>query len=162
MSVDMYMKIEGVDGESSDAKHDKWFEIQAFSHNVTQPVSGASRTGGRTGGRADFGDAIVTKSIDAGTPDENLFCCNGKHIPKVEIEFCLATEDKHTFMKYELTDVIITSYSVGGSSDDDARPTEELAFAYGTIKWEYTPIDHTGQAGAAIDRTWKLETNEQG
>ena len=162
MSVDMYMKIEGIDGESTDAKHDKWFEILAFAHHLSQPVSGASRTGGRTGGRADFGDVMVSKTVDAGTPDLNLFCCNGKHIPKIEVEFCLATEDKHTFMKYELSDVIITSYSTGGAAADDARPTEEVSFAYGKIKWEYTPIDHTGKAGAAIDRTWILETNEQG
>jgi len=162
MAVDMFMKIDGIDGESTDDKHDKWFEIASFSHGVTQPVSGASATGGRTAARADFMDVSVTKTIDTGTPDENLFCSNGKHIAKVEFEFCLATGDKHTFMKYELTDVIISSYSVSGSAFDESRPTETLSFAYGKIKWEYTPIDHTGKAGAAVDRTWDLEKNVQG
>lgn len=160
MAVDMFLKIEGIDGESTDDKHDKWIEIDSYSHGVSQPVSGASRTGGRTGGRADFQDFTVVKTVDAATPDLHMHCCNGKHIPKIEIECCLATEDKHVFMKYEMEDVIISSISAGGNTHD-VRPSETVSFAYGKIKWEYTPIDQTGAAGAATDRTWDLEKNKQ-
>jgi len=163
MSVDMFCKIEGIDGESTDDKHGDWIEIQGYSHGVSQPVSGASRTGGRTGGRAEFGEFSVQKSLDKATPDINLYCCNGKHISKVEIEFCLATKDKHTFMKYELKDVIVSSVSSGGSSNSgEIRPDEQVSFAYGEIKWEYTPVNQKGEPGAAVDRTWILEENKQG
>lgn len=161
MSVDMFCKIEGVDGESTDDKHKDWIEILSYGHGVSQPVSGASRTGGRTGGRADFQDFTITKTLDKATPDLNLKCCNGAHIPKIEIELCLATEDKHVFMKYELEDVIVSSVSPGGSSGE-VRPMESVSFAYGRIKWEYTPIDQKGKPGAAVDRTWILEENKQG
>jgi type VI secretion system secreted protein Hcp len=163
MAVDMFCKIDGIDGESTDDAHSDWIEILSFSHGVSQPVSGASRTGGRTGGRADFQDFVMTKTIDKATPDLNLYCCNGSHISKIEIELCLATGDKHTFMKYELEDVIVSSVSPGGSADSsEAKPLETLSFAYGKIKWEYTPIDNTGKPGAAVDRTWDLEANKQG
>lgn len=162
MSVDMFMKIEGIDGESTDDKHPKWIELLSYSHGVSQPVSGASRSGGRTGGRADFQDMTITKTLDAATPDLNMHCCNGKHIPKIEIELCLATDDKHTFMKYTMEDVIISSVSPGGSADSgEVKPLETVSFAYGKIKWEYTAIDHTGSPGAATDRTWDLEKNVQ-
>lgn len=160
MAVDMFLKIDGIDGESTDEAHDKWIEIDSYSHGVSQPVSGASRTGGRTGGRADFQDFSIIKTVDSATPDLYIACSNGKHIPKIEMECCLATEDKHVFMKYELTDVIVSSISAGGSSHD-VRPSETVSFAYGSIKWEYTPIDHTGAAGAAVDRTWDLTANKQ-
>jgi type VI secretion system secreted protein Hcp len=39
---------------------------------------------------------------------------------------------------------------------------ENVSFAYGKVKWEYTPIDHTGKPGSATDRTWDLEANKQG
>lgn len=162
MAVDMFLKIEGIDGESSDDGHQKWIEIMSFSHGVSQPVSGASGTGGRTGGRADFQDFTITKTIDNSTPDLNMHCCNGKHIPKIEIELCLATEDKHKFMKYEMENVVVSSISPGGTSDSNqAKPLETVSFAYGKIKWEYTPIDAKGGAGAAVDRTWSLEENKQ-
>lgn len=160
MAVDMFLKIEGIDGESTDDGHQQWIEILSFNHGVSQPVSGASGTGGRTGGRADFHDFIITKTLDNATPDLNMHCCNGKHIPKIEVELCLATEDKHTFMKYEMENVIVSSVSPGGSTGD-VKPLETVSFAYGKIKWEYTSIDTAGAAGASVDRTWSLEENKQ-
>ncbi|MCU7917458.1 MAG: type VI secretion system tube protein Hcp [Candidatus Thiodiazotropha sp. (ex Dulcina madagascariensis)] len=161
MAVDMFMKIEGIDGESTDDAHAKWIEIISFNHGVTQPTSGASGTGGRTGGRADFANFNAMKTIDNATPDLNIKCAKGEHIPKVEVELCLATGDKHTFMKYTMEDCIVTSVIPGGTSGDESKPLEDISFAYGKVKWEYTPIDHTGKPGSTTDRTWNLETNKQ-
>lgn len=162
MAVDIFCKIEGIDGESTDEQHDKWIEVLSFNHGVSQAVSGVSRTGGRTGGRADFQDAVITKTIDAATPDLYIYCCSGKHIPKVEVEHCLAAEDKHTFMKHTLEDVVVSQVSTGGSAhDEETKPTETVRLAYGKIKWEYTPIDHTGKAGSTTSRSWNLETNKK-
>jgi len=161
MASDVYLKIEGIDGESTDDAHADWIELLSFNHGVSQMVSAASSTGGRTGGRADFQDFSVVKEVDKATPDLNLHCCNGKHIPKIEVECCLATEDKHTFLKYEMEDVIVSSISCGGGGGG-TKPTESVTFAFGKIKWEYTPIDDTGKPGAAVDRTWDLEANKQG
>ena len=160
MAVDMFLEIAGIPGESTDDAHTDWIEIVGFNHGVSQPVTGASGTGGRTGGRADFQPFSVTKTIDKATADLHIYCANGKHIPTVVAEFCLATEDKHCFMKYTLSDVIVNVVSPNGSEGGD-RPTEEVSFAYGKIKWEYTPIDHAGAAGATVDRTWNLEKNKQ-
>jgi type VI secretion system secreted protein Hcp len=161
MAVDLFMKIEGADGESTDSAHDKWCELLSFSHGVSQPTSGASGTGGRTGGRANFENFLAVKTIDNATPDLNIKCAKGEHIPKVEVECCLASGDKHTFMKYTMEDCIVTSVAPGGSQGDESKPLETVTFAYGKIKWEYTPIDHTGSPGSTTDRTWNLETNAQ-
>jgi type VI secretion system secreted protein Hcp len=103
----------------------------------------------------------VTKIVDNSTPDLNIKCAKGEHIPKVELELCLATGDKHTFMKYTLEDCVVTSVIPGGSAADEIRPSEQVTFAYGKCKWEYTPIDNTGAPGSTTDRTWNLETNAQ-
>jgi type VI secretion system secreted protein Hcp len=161
MAVDIFMKIEGADGESTDKAHDKWCELLSFSHGISQPTSGASGTGGRTGGRANFDNFVAVKTIDNATPDLNIKCAKGEHIPKVEVELCLATGDKHTFMKYTMEDCIVTSVVPGGTQSDETKPLETVSFAYGKIKWEYTPIDHTGKPGSTTDRTWNLETNVQ-
>ena len=42
MSTDMFMKVEGVDGESTDDQHQKWIELLSYSHGVAQPVSGVA------------------------------------------------------------------------------------------------------------------------
>ncbi|MCF6211626.1 MAG: type VI secretion system tube protein Hcp [Gammaproteobacteria bacterium] len=162
MSFDMYMKIEGIPGESTDDAHADWMELLSYNQGLSQAVSGTSGTGGRTGGRADFQHFTITKAIDSGTPDLAIYCASGKHIPKIEIELCLATEDKHTFMKYVMEDVIISSVSQEANGNTEGnRPTELVTFAYGKFVWEYTPVDQMGAAGAASTRTWNLETNKQ-
>lgn len=161
MSNAMFLKVEGVDGESTDADHDKWIEILAYSHGVSQPATGISGTGGQTGGAADFQDLAITKVLDASTPDLNIKCAKGEHIPKIELEICLATGDKHTFMKYTIEDCVVTSIAPGGSSEGEVRPLEEVTFAYDKCKWEYTPIDNQGNPGSTTDRTWNLATNAQ-
>ena len=162
MAVDMFMTIEGIPGESTDEAHTDWMELLSYHHGLSQAVSGTSGTGGRTGGRADFQHFAITKAIDKGTPDLAVYCASGKHIPKIEIELCLATEDKHTFMKYVMEDVIVSSVSQEANSGSaESRPTEEVTFAYGKLEWEYTPVDQMGATGAASTRTWNLETNKQ-
>jgi len=160
MAYDVYLKIDGVDGESTDDKHKKWIELSAFNHEVVQPSSGASATGGRTGGRAEFGPVSVTKVADQATPDLAIYCAKGEHIPKVEIEFCEAAGEKHTFLKYTLQNVLVEGVSVSGSGDM-SKPEETVNFSYGTIKWEYTPIGQDGKPGAATDRGWSLEENKK-
>ena len=86
MSNAMFLKVEGVDGESTDDAHEKWIEILSYSHGLSQPATGVSGTGGQTGGRADFQDLVVTKVLDSSTPDLNIKCAKGEHIPKVELE----------------------------------------------------------------------------
>jgi type VI secretion system secreted protein Hcp len=162
MAIDMYLKIDGIDGESSDDAHQQWIEVVQYDHGVSQPVSGASATGGRTGGKADFQDMTIVKRLDNATPDLNIYCAKGTHIPEIILELCLASGDKHTFMKYTLKNCIVTSVAPGGAQSDEAKPTETVTFAYGAITWEYTPIDHTGAAGSTTDRTWILEENKQG
>lgn len=162
MAVDMFCKIEGIEGESTDDKHKNWIEILSYNWGVNQPVSMASGTGGRTGGRADFQDFSITKVLDKASPNLALHCANGKHIPKVIVELCLASEEKHTFMKYTMEDVVVSSVSPGGAADGgESRPLESVTFNYGKIEWEYTPIDQTGKKGAAVKQGWDLETNKQ-
>jgi type VI secretion system secreted protein Hcp len=161
MAVDMFCKIDGIDGESTDSKHAKWIEVLSYTHGLSQPVSGASGTGGRTGGRADYQDFNITKVVDFASADLNIHCSNGKHIPEIIIECCLASDEKHTFMKYTLTDCVITSVNASCSQHSETKPDESVTFAYGQIKWEYTAIDHQGGKGASIDRTWSLEENQK-
>lgn len=153
----IFCKIEGIDGESLDDKHKKWIGVTNVSHGLQQTISEASTTGGRTGGGAFFQDVTFSKVVDTSTPDLNLYCASGKHIPKVEIEFCLETDEKHVFLKYTLEDVIISSVSINASAGPgSAAPTESVSLNTGTIQWEYTAIDEQGSPAAKIDRKWSL------
>ncbi len=162
MAVDMFCKIDGIDGESTDDQHKDWIELLSFNWGVSQPVSVSSATGGRTAGRADFQDFAITKLVDRATPNLALHCANGRHIPKVIVELCLAAETKHPFMKITMEDVVVSSVGSGGAASAvEPRPQETVTFNYGKIEWEYTPLDPTGKKGATVKQGWDLETNKQ-
>jgi type VI secretion system secreted protein Hcp len=164
MPYDMFLKIDGINGDSSDDAHKQWIEVESFSHRISQPVGGAlSAQGVHTGGRADHADFSVVKRLDSASPNLALYCCNGRHIPNIRFELCRAMGDKTVFMVYTFKDVIIASVSPSGSADaEDPIPIEEATFRYGQLNWEYTPTDITGggKKGAAIQAGWSTLLNK--
>ena len=145
-----FLKFDGVDGESKDANHDKWIDVLSFSQTITREESSA----GAARQRADvvFGDVVVVKELDKSSPKlaESMFM--GKVFPKVEIH---VASNVGTYFAYELTNVMVTSYSISGDADD--RPTEEVAFNFEEIKMIYTEMDSEGKSKGKVEASWKVE-----
>lgn len=156
----MFLKIEGVKGESTDSNHKDEIELMSYSHGVSQPVSAvASTAGGGTSGRCNHTDLTVSKSLDVSTPVLNQLCCTGKHIDSVVLTLRRADGDKSIpYMVYKLKDVVISSISVGGSSDQ--VPMETLTFNYSKIEWEYSKQARAkgGESGKS-NGSWDLAKN---
>lgn len=165
MPFDAFLKLDGIPGESQDAKHKEWIEIHSFSMGITQTAGGQrSTTGAATAGRCDHQDLSILKNLDKTTPKLNLFCSNGTHIKKIELELCRATGDKQLYYKITMSDCIITGVRPGGSAKGgDPMPLEEVSFNYGAVAWEYTQTDHkTGMASGKVATKWSLVENTGG
>ena len=55
MPSDVFLKVDGVEGESSDSKHKNEIEVLSFSWGVTQAITGTvSSSGTFTGQRCDM------------------------------------------------------------------------------------------------------------
>lgn len=67
MGVAMFMKVDGVTGESADAQHKGWTDIQSFTWGASQPGAMASGSGGNAG-KASFNDLVVAAYMDKGHP----------------------------------------------------------------------------------------------
>ena len=63
MATNTYLHCDPIKGESTDEDHKDWIEVFSFNHGLSQPMSGASGTGGRSSARADFDPFVITKSI---------------------------------------------------------------------------------------------------
>jgi type VI secretion system secreted protein Hcp len=160
IATDMFLQIDGIDGESTDDRHRDWIEIVSFDSKVSI-VEGTttSREGAYTGSRPQFSELTVGKVIDKATPNLYLHCCSGRHISQVVIEFCRATGEKQVYMKYTLTDVIVSS--VGPVTVAPTSQLEQVSFRFARIDWEYTPTDATGRPGGAVRAGWDLLTNTE-
>ena len=158
----MLYQDDGIKGESTDDKHKDQIEVLSFSWGSSQPASAASGTGGRTAERVNIQDFSFVKVLDKSTPMLFLACCDGRHLKETVIELCLASGDKHPYMKYTMEDVIISGVRPGGSAQGgEVKPLEEVTLNFGKVRLEYTPIDSSGNAGSPERTGWDLTTNKK-
>jgi type VI secretion system secreted protein Hcp len=163
MAVDMFLKVDGVDGESTDDKHKAEIEVLSYSWGVNQQKSASASSGGSlTANRASFQDFSIVKAIDKASPKLMLACADGTHIKGIRLEICRAGGDKQPYMEYKFTDVIVTSFRPGGSGHGEALPLEEVSFAYGKAEWKYTQTKvEGGKAAGNVAGGWDLKANKK-
>ena len=110
MAVDMFIKIDGIKGESKDSKHKGEIDVLAWSWGLSN--SGTFHMGGGGGsGKANLQDLSFTKYVDAGSADLALSCATGKHIAKANLVVRKAGDKPLEYILIELTECLITSVS---------------------------------------------------
>ena len=143
MAVDMFLKIDGIDGESTANKHKGELELLSFSWGLSQSTS---QTGGGGGaGKVSVQDFTVVKQMNNSSPLLMERACTGQHIPSVQLTLA-SKETKLEYMKIKLTDVLISSYSTGGGGTGGAVPMDQVSFSFRGI--DVQAIDHKGQASS--------------
>lgn len=159
MAVDMFIKFDGVDGESTDKKHAKEIDVLSYSWGVSN--SGTTHIGGGGGaGKANFQDLSFVKYVDKASPNLFMAAATGKHFDSVKLTIRKAGgADALEYLVYELTEVLITSYQTGASGGED-RQTESISLNFAKVKMSYTEQNDKGAAaGGAIDKTYNIAEN---
>lgn len=158
MAVDMFIKLDGIKGEAQDAKLKGEIDVLAWSWGMSQ--SGTTHVGGGGGsGKANFQDISLTKWIDKSSPILMQHCATGKHIPKGQLIVRKAGEKPLEYIILDITDIIVTSVSTGGSGGED-RLTENISLNFAEFKIKYTEQTKEGGAGAQPEFGYKIPENE--
>ena len=79
MAIDMFLKVDGVTGESKDSNHTGWTDITSFNWGANQPGN-MSVGGGGGAGKVNFADLSVNALIDKSTTAILKKCAIGKQI----------------------------------------------------------------------------------
>lgn len=138
MAVDMFLKIDGIDGESNQSKHKGELEILSFSWGIQQ----SSSTGGAGSGKVAVQEFTVVKQMNNSSPHLMEKCCTGEHIPSVQLT--LASKEKPIeYMKIKLTDVLISSYQTGGAGAGGSVPMDQVSFSFRSV--DIQAADNRGQ-----------------
>jgi type VI secretion system secreted protein Hcp len=161
MPFDGFLKIAGIDGESTDDKHKGWIEVLSFSMGVAQARSGThSGSGSKAGQRADFADFNFVHTVDKASPKLFQYCASGEHVKDVSLEVCKAGGDKQKYLVYKFSDVLVSSVRPGGSGQGvDALPVEDVSLNFGKVEITYTVIDAKGKPAGDVSAGWNLDTN---
>ena len=156
--ADYFLKVDGIPGESADAKHKDEIDVLAFSWGVSQTGTAATGGGGASG-KAVFDDLIVVARTSMASPQLWLACANGKHIKSAILTCRRRGKAVVEFLTIELTDVVIASYEVDGSEEDP--PLDQLSLSYGKIETTYTPTDKTGKPQSPIRTGWDVKVGKE-
>ena len=156
-----YIKFDGVDGEAQDKDHKGWSDIASFSQGLHQP-GGAATGPTRRRGDVIMDDIAVSKELDKASPKISEAVCKGKVFPKVEIQLTASYTDagRVTYYAYELKNVLVTSYNIGGSGQSEDVPMEDFSLNFEEIKVTYTEVDNTGKKKGNVEYSWKVEEGE--
>jgi len=157
MAVDMFMKIDTVDGEAQDTKHKKEIDVLSWSWGMSN--AGSAHAGGGAGaGKVNVQDLTFTKWVDKATPKLALACCSGKHFKDATLVVRKAGEKPVEYLKIKMDTVFISSISTGGSGGED-RLTENVTLNFSKVSLDYIPQDDKGASGTAIPMIWDIATN---
>ena len=132
MAIDMFLKVEGVTGESKDSNHTGWTDITSFSWGASQP--GNMSVGG--GGGA------------------------GKVLTKVELSVCKAGGQQVEYSRITLEDVLVTSVQYTGADNGDTVGVT-YAFQAAKVKQQYWEQTTSGGKGAESSAGWNIKENKE-
>lgn len=161
MAIDAYLQIEGIKGESSDAKHQSWIECESVSWSITQPKSATASTGGgHTAERAELSDITFIKLADLSSPLLAQTCAAGKTIPRAKFEFMRADGqgERIKYYEVELENVLISH--VAPSVGAGRFMTETVSVKFSKVKWKYTQQKVSGGAGGNTAGGWDAAINK--
>jgi type VI secretion system secreted protein Hcp len=161
MATDIYLFIEGIKGESSDAAHKDWMEVKYVDlGGVSQPRSATcSTSGGHTAGRCHHHTIVVAKQGDLASPILMQTCAMGKTLPKARLEFFRADGNGKPICYYEVELENAMIAEVAASVDEGDPITEYVALAFSKVKWTYTMQKIGGGAAGCTVGGWDLAGN---
>ncbi len=161
MPTNVFAKYDGVDGESKDANHDKWIDVLSVDWGAHKPGGGATGQSRRRGA-AVVEDITLTIEYEKAAPKLQEKLLLGQVIPKLEIEHTATYGGpRATYLKYELKNVMITSFQTSGSGNDEAPPTVVIGNNFEEVKVTYTEYDDEGSSKGNVETTFKVEKGEK-
>jgi type VI secretion system secreted protein Hcp len=162
VAFDAFLKLDGIPGDSVDAVHKGEIEITGIQGGLTHSVNRSSATGGAGAGKATFQDFHFIAPVSSATPKLILACASGQHIKTATVTMRKAGGEQRgiEFLKYALTDVLVSSVTTGGSTGD-AEPTEQFSLSFLKLNVVYTPQKPDGTTGPPVTSGWDLSTNKQ-
>jgi type VI secretion system secreted protein Hcp len=159
MAFDTFLKLTGIDGESTAVGFEKSIEVYSFSWGASNPSTVGSGASGLSAGKVSISSFNVMKKSETSSAKIFQSCATGQHIDSATVSMRKAggTAGQVVFLEYKFTDVLIESVQWSGSSGGDDTPTESLSIAFGKVEITYNKQDSkTGKASVAGQASWDL------
>jgi type VI secretion system secreted protein Hcp len=157
MAVDYFLQIDGIEGESVDAKHKAWIDVLSWSWGETQPGAPVVGSGGGAG-KVSMQDFNFVTRVSKASPRLFLACANGQHFKEARLVGRKAGKEQQEFLTWTFSDILVTSYQTGGSQGAEL-PTDSASLNFSKVKVEYRAQKADGTLDAPISAGWDRKAN---
>jgi type VI secretion system secreted protein Hcp len=155
-AVDYFLKVEGIEGESSDAKHKNEIQVLNWSWGASQAGTMAFGGGGGAG-KVQMQDLHFAMNVNKASPKLFLACATGQHLKQAVLTARKAGKDQQDYLKVTLKDVLISSFQTNGDAHANALPVDQISVNFAEIEVEYKPQGADGTLGGAIKTGYNLK-----
>jgi type VI secretion system secreted protein Hcp len=134
----IYMQIDGIKGDVTEATHKDWIEVNSFQWGVGRGIgSPKSSASDRESSEASVSEVVVSKTSDESSSNLLRAALWGKG-KKTKVHFTRTGTDKTqiAYIEYTLENVLLSGYSVSSGGD---RPTESLSLNF--TAFEFLNLD---------------------
>jgi type VI secretion system secreted protein Hcp len=158
MAADYFLQITGIAGESTDAKHKNWIDVESWTWGETN--SGALAPGGGGGtGKVDMQDFHFTTQMSKASPALFLACASGQHVKEAKLAGVKAGAMQQEFLTWTFSDVLVSGYQTGGAGGDLVMDSVSLTFS--KLKVEYKAQKADGSLDTAVTAGWDQKANKK-
>jgi type VI secretion system secreted protein Hcp len=148
-AVEYFLKLTGIKGGSNDAKHKDEIDVDSFAWGAAMLDSGALGAGAGAG-KAQVQDLSITARASVASPLLFQACVSGQHLK--DAVFSVRQAGGSEFLRILMTDVVVSSYQIGGHEVE--QPLDQVTLGFGKVTIEYRPMKPDGSAGPAVTATW--------
>jgi type VI secretion system secreted protein Hcp len=155
MADSIFIKIDGIKGESTHKDHKDEIEVLSWSWGVEN--TGGTGGGGGGAGKAAFEALTFTHLIDAASPALMKLCATGVHAKDAVLSMRRKGKGQQSFLVIKMQDVMVTSVML--DVDEDAG-VEAVELAFAKVEYVFTPQTPKGSAGTPVRFGFDLKTNK--
>jgi type VI secretion system secreted protein Hcp len=159
MAVDYFLQLAGVEGESADARHKGWIDVQSWSWGEAQSAPAAGGGAG-AGGRVSMQDLHFVTAMSKASPRLLLACASGERFKEARLVAARAgAKEPLEFLVWTFSDVLVTSYQTGGSEGGDPLPMDQVSLGFTRLRVEYRAQRADGTLDPPVAAGWDVKTN---
>jgi type VI secretion system secreted protein Hcp len=152
----IYMKIDGINGDATQAQHKDWIVLHSFQwgigRGISTPVGAAQR---REASEPSVSEVVITKPLDAASV---LLCQEaaiGKDGKTVKIDFCRTDKEGTPYLQVILTNTLISGYSTSSAGD---APSESISLNFTKVEYSETGPNEKNAGGNPVKFAYNLAT----
>lgn len=157
MTQDIFIKFDGIKGESQDSTHKGEIEILDWNWSVSQTSNMHSGSGGGAG-KCTVENLNFEHYIDRSTPNLLQYCLTGKHIPEAVLTVRKAGGSPLEYLRITLQEIIVTRINPVYLNTMRV-PRETVSLTFSKIKMDYVLQNTEGNAAGTLSMGYDIKAN---